>query len=335
MPVRPVSSALDDAFDRAAAILSGASSVALSGHVNPDPDAIGSMLGVAGFLRTRGADVVCSWPNVPMELPRWLDVVPERPPIVDPREFPSEPAVMVALDTASKDRLASLAAAADRARELIVLDHHVTNPGFGTVAVIDPHASSTAEVAYRLIERMGGARELTQEDAACLYAGILTDTGRFQYGAATPETLRVAAALRDTGFDHVALGQRLFEDGSYGYLRLLGVVLSRVRLEPEAGVVWAYALQSDFQEAGVPVHEADDLIDVVRVAREADVACVVRQQRDGRFKVSLRSRGASDVGSIAAANGGGGHRLAAGYTARGGLAETVADVVRAVREQRG
>jgi phosphoesterase RecJ-like protein len=106
-------------------------------------------------------------------------------------------------------------------------------------------------------------------------------------------------------------------------------------LEPEAGVVWAYALQSDFQEAGVPVHEADDLIDVVRVAREADVACVVRQQRDGRFKVSLRSRGASDVGSIAAAYGGGGHRLAAGYTARGGLAETVADVVRAVREQRG
>jgi phosphoesterase RecJ-like protein len=82
-------------------------------------------------------------------------------------------------------------------------------------------------------------------------------------------------------------------------------------------------MQSDLSEDGVRIADADDLIDVLRTAREADVAAVLKQQRDGRFKVSLRSRGATDVGSVAAAFGGGGHRLAAGYASRGGLAESV------------
>ena len=333
--MRPVPSPVDEALDRAAEALSSAAGVALAGHVNPDPDAIGSMLGLAGFLRARGKDVVCSWANVPMEQPAWLQAVPGHAPIVDSREYPREPEVMVALDTASKDRLGSLATNADRAGALILLDHHVTNPGFGSIPIIDPHASSTAEVAYRLIERMGGAGELGPEEAACLYAGILTDTGRFQYGAATPQTLRVAAALRDSGFDHVALGQLLFEDGSFDYLRLLSVALSRAVLVPEASLVWTYVTQADFEASGVSMSDADDLIDAIRSAREADVACVIKQQRDGRYKVSLRSRGGSDVGSIAAAGGGGGHRLAAGYTSKTGPVDTAAAVADALRAQRG
>src|SRR5438874_2530787 len=134
----------DSALDRAAEILSGARSVSLAGHVNPDPDAIGSMLGLATFLQARGTQVVCSWPNEPMELPRWLEMFPDLPPIVPISRFPKEPPVMVALDTASPDRLASLLPNAERAGTLIVLDHHPTNPGFGHVLVLDPSASSTA-----------------------------------------------------------------------------------------------------------------------------------------------------------------------------------------------
>lgn len=323
---------LEAQLERAARTLEGATSVALACHVNPDPDAIGSMLGLAGYLAAHGKKVVCSWGNQPLRRPRWLSVLDGAGFLVEPKDFPAAPEVMVALDTAAPERLGVLAANAQKAREVIVLDHHRTNPGFGTILVLDPVASSTAELAFRLITLMGG--ELPDQAAACLYAGILTDTGRFQYEAATPRTLEVAAALRAHPFDHVRLGQVLFEDGSVGYLRVLARALDRLAVAPEASLVWTYLLQSDIRQAGIDMAETDDLIDVVRAARETDVAGVLKQQRDGRFKVSLRSRGGTDVGSVAQAFGGGGHRLAAGYTGGGGLDETASALVQALARAR-
>jgi phosphoesterase RecJ-like protein len=179
---------------------------------------------------------------------------------------------------------------------------------------------------------MGG--ELPDSAAACLYAGIVTDTGRFQYEATSPETLRVAAALRAHPFDHARMSQVLFEDNSLASLRVLAAALARMVHEPEADMVWTYITQADLAKTSVSLGDTDDLIDVVRSARDADVACVLKQQRDGRFKVSLRSRGGTDVGSAAQAFGGGGHRLAAGYTAAVGIEESIralADVLRTAR----
>ncbi len=308
-------------FDEAARVLATAEEVALACHVNPDPDAIGSMLGLGLHLAGRGARVVASWGNEPFIRPPFLAALPGDGLIVPPAEFPRAPAVFVAFDTASAERLGALTGALRRAGISICLDHHVTNPGFGTIDVIDHHASSTAELAYRIAGAIGG--DLSPDAAACLYAGILTDTGRFQYEAATPDTLRVAAALRDTGFDHVRLGQALFEDNTVRFLRVTRAALDRLVLDEEADLIWTYLTQADLAEAGATSMDTDDLIDVVRTAREADVACIVKQQRDGRFKVSLRSRGGHDVGAVAAAFGGGGHRLAAGYTSQSGPEETV------------
>src|SRR5262245_6956287 len=319
---------LEDALDHAARVLTDAPRVALACHVNPDPDALGSMLGLALTLADRGVEVVCSWGNEPLVRPRWLTLLGGESLLVEAKDFPSAPEVMVSLDTASADRLGRLAANAARAAEWIVVDHHRTNPGFGSILVLDPAASSTAELVVRLIERMGVA--MPAAAAAGLYAGVVTDTGRFQYKATTPATLRVAALLREFDFDHAALARGLYEDGSFGYLRVTGAALGRAVLDPDADLVWTYLTQSDIRAAGVTMGDADDLIDVVRTAREADVACVIKQQRDGRFKVSLRSRGGTDVGRIAADLGGGGHRLAAGYTARAGLEETVRELTQAL-----
>jgi phosphoesterase RecJ-like protein len=328
----PGRSSLEAQLDRAARVLERAPAVALACHVGPDPDALGSMLGLAWYLAARGKRVVCSWGHQPLVRPRWLAALDGDRFLVDPRDFPSSPEVMVALDTASEDRLGMLGAQAARAREVIVIDHHRSNAGFGSIVILDPDASSTAELVYRLVRRMGG--KLPDQAAACLYAGIVADTGRFQYEAASPETLRVAAELRTHRFDHARLGQALFEDGSFPYLKVLGVALDRLSHHPEASLVWTYLLQSDLARAGASLPDTDDLIDVVRTAREADVACVIKQQRDGRFKVSLRSREGTDVGRIAQRFGGGGHRLAAGYTTRTGVEETVRALVEAIRNQR-
>src|SRR5205823_15127918 len=126
----------------------------------------------------------------------------------------------------------------------------------------------------------------------------------------------------------------LFEDNSLGYLRVLAVALQRLAFDEEAGLVWTYVTQADLTQTGVGVGETDDMIDVIRTAREADVAVVLKQQRDGRFKVSARSRGGTDLAAVAARFGGGGHRLAAGYTSRVGLEDTIRLLTAAIKEAR-
>jgi phosphoesterase RecJ-like protein len=320
---------MQDALRRAVQALEEATTVAIACHVNPDADALGSTLGLSNALRAGGKDTICSFPNEPFDPPRWTSMLPGGDALVPPGEFPKEPPVMVTCDVASMDRLAMLAPAAVRAKTLIWIDHHVSNQGLGTIPLIDPRASSTAELVWRLLKAMGG--EIPVESAVCLYAGLVTDTGRFQYEAVTPDTLRLGAELREFPFEHTRLVQALYEDNGVPYLKLLGVALGRVALEVDADLVWTYLTQSDLVSAGVVAAETDDLIDVVRTARETDVAAVIKQQRDGRFKVSLRSRGAHDVAAVASAFGGGGHRLAAGFTSRHGLVETVERLRSALR----
>jgi bifunctional oligoribonuclease and PAP phosphatase NrnA len=322
---------VDAQLARAAEILAAAEEVALACHVNPDPDALGSMLALADHLQRRGATVVCSVPNEPLELPRWASLLPGSDRIVEARAFPAAPPVMVTCDCASFDRLAVLGRAATRAGELIWIDHHRSNDGLGTVPLIDGDASSTCEIVYRLIRVIGG--DVSDAAATCMYAGLVTDTGRFQYEATTPETLRMAADLRERDFDHARLVQALYEDNGRDYLELVGVALGRLASVPEADLVWTYLTQADLRGSGVHAGETDDLIDVIRTDREADVAALVKQQKDGRFKVSMRSRGDHDLAAVAAGFGGGGHRLAAGYTSAHGPAETVERLARALNGQ--
>jgi phosphoesterase RecJ-like protein len=310
-----------DALDQAVEVLRDADEVTLVCHVNPDADAMGSMLGLACFLAGRGTRVVASSPNRPDDLPRWVEALPGREHLVAPGDLPKSPPVVVTLDAADVARLNGLAHLVQRGGTVICIDHHRTNPGFGTINVIDPEASATAELVYRLIKRSG--EDFGADVAANLYAGLVTDTGRFQYESTSPEVLRIAAELRERPFDHARLAQALYADGSVAYLRLLGLVLDRVTFVPEANLVWTHLARKELEEGGVPIQDTDDLIDLVRTAREADVAAVIKEQRDGGWKVSLRSRGDTDVAAVAERFEGGGHRLAAGYTSKQPLDDTV------------
>ena len=239
----------EEALRRAAEVLSNAEDVALACHMNPDADALGSMLGLSNFLRARGVRTVCSYGNEPLDPPRWASLLPGTDQLVPPSAFPADTAVMVTCDCASFDRLGVLGASASRAGELIWIDHHRSNDGYGTVRLVDPDASSTCEMVFRLIEAMGG--DFDRDVALCLYAGLVTDTGRFQYQATTPETLRVAARLREHDFDHAQLVRAMYEDNDPSFLRLLGIALGRMAELPEASVVWTYLTQADLAEAGI------------------------------------------------------------------------------------
>ncbi|MBM3694538.1 MAG: bifunctional oligoribonuclease/PAP phosphatase NrnA [Actinobacteria bacterium] len=309
------------AIRRAADALAAAPDLAVACHVSPDGDALGSTLGLARAAAAAGKRVVASFgsPFAVSEQFGFLD----RAPLVPPEDFPASPALMVVLDAASPDRLGELAGPASRAGTLVVVDHHVTNPGFGHVAVVDPQAAATAELVYHLVRRLGWP--VDRRTATALLAGIVSDTGRFQFSSTAPGVLRVAAALVAAGARPEDIGQRLYEWRPFGYLQVAAAVLGRARLD--GGLVWSVLYAADAAAAGVGPEDLDLLIDDLRVAREAEVAALVKETPEG-WKVSLRSRGRVDVGTLAAAHGGGGHHNAAGFNMRGNLAAVV-DAVRA------
>jgi phosphoesterase RecJ-like protein len=301
-------------MDRAAAAIAAASSIAVTCHVSPDGDAIGSALGFAHAARRAGKQAVVSF-GEPFVLPDQFDFL-DQTPLVPPKEFPTEPEVLVVFDVASPDRLGSIAAAADGAGTVVIVDHHASNDGFGDIAVIDPTGAASAQLATQLIETLGW--EIDQTTATALMVGIVTDTGRFQYSATDGDTLRVAARLLDAGVRPEQIGTRIYESAPFGYLKVSSAVLGRAELEEDLGLVWSVVWKADLKASGVPYEDLDGLMDDLRIAREAGTAALIKEV-DGGFKVSLRSRGETDVGAIAVANGGGGHHNAAGFTAEGDL----------------
>ncbi len=312
-------------LQQAAGLLRAAESLVVIGHVGPDGDAIGSALALAEAARNAGKDAYVTF-GEPFVLGRQFRFLTQDL-LVAPGAVPPELDLAVAVDTGSADRLGSAASVANGAARLLVIDHHASNGGdFGDVAVIDPAAAATAQLVFHLLEELGWG--LTPAIATALYTGLVTDTGRFQYSATSPEVHEITARLLAAGVEPDEVGRYLFEESPFGYLGVAGAVLSRARLDPERSLVWSVLHVEDLERSGIGYEDADGLIDLIRVAREAEVACLVRQLDDETVKCSLRSRGTVDVGAVASALGGGGHHNAAGFTHKG-TPEEIVELVRA------
>ncbi len=301
----------DSVLDRAAEVIAGAREVALACHVNPDGDALGSMLALHHVLLAAGRRSVASFSEPFVTGPHYR-LLPGLDLLTRPDAFPSEPDVMVAFDVSSLQRLGDLEGPAKAARELVVIDHHLSNEEFGTVNVIEPDAAASAVPVRRLIERLG--LPLNRDAAVCLYTALICDTGRFQYATTTPAVFELARELTTFDVPVAELSRTLFEEHRFAYLRLLSEVVGRAVLEADRRFVWTSVTQEDLRSHDVSLEEVEGLIDVVRGTREAEVACVLKEAPDGTWRVSLRSLGAVDVRRIAEREGGGGHRYAAGFT---------------------
>ncbi|MFN8035739.1 MAG: bifunctional oligoribonuclease/PAP phosphatase NrnA [Acidimicrobiia bacterium] len=311
---------LDEAFHRAARAIFTADEVVLACHVHPDGDALGSMLAMAHALRGRGYPVIASFPE-PFEIAPHYREIPGRDLLTPPDRVPAEPDVMITFDCSSLSRLGELQRPAKGARELIVVDHHVSNDAYGTINVIDPRAAATGVLVRRLIAELELA--LDEPTAVCLYAALVCDTGRFQYESTTPEVFELARELLAFDVPVTRLSRSLFEEHRFAYLRLVGEALSSAELVRDKRFVWTAVTQEMLRRHGVTLDEAEGLIDLVRGVSEAEVSCVLKEEADGRVRVSLRSLGEVDVSVVAARHGGGGHRFAAGFTSSRPIAEIV------------
>ncbi|GII60529.1 bifunctional oligoribonuclease and PAP phosphatase NrnA [Sphaerisporangium krabiense] len=311
---------------RACELIRGAEEVALACHVCPDGDALGSMLGLGLALRGAGTRVSASFGDRRFEVPRLLRYLPGQELLTEPGDCPAEPDLMITFDTPSVDRLGLLAPNAGKAQELIVIDHHPSNTGFGTVPLVDPAAASTSMLVEELLGRLGCA--LDRDIATCLYTGLVTDTGSFRHSSTTPAAHRMAARLVEAGLRTDEIARELWDRSPFSYLKVLAAALERATLDREAagghGMVWTYVRRDDRAAHCLPYAECEGIIDVIRRTDEPDVAVVLKEDDEGAWQVSTRSKGMVDVGRACTLLGGGGHVRAAGFTSHDSPERTIA-----------
>ncbi|MFY9587870.1 MAG: bifunctional oligoribonuclease/PAP phosphatase NrnA [Actinomycetota bacterium] len=302
----------DDAIDE----IEGAQQIVLACHQGPDGDALGSMLALQLALKKRGVEAIASWGSEPFSVPRHYAFLPGLDGLSPPETVTAAPELMVTFDCGSFERLGTLEPNARAAKSLVVVDHHVSNDSFGTVNLIDADVAASAVVVYHLIKRM--RIDLDRDVAMCLYTGILTDTGSFKYRNTTPEIHAIAGDLISYGIAHDEIARLVYDTHPVGYLKLLAVALDRAELVPEASMIWTWITDDDLQKHGVGMEDTEALIDAIRTADVAEVACVLKELDPGIYKVSMRSKGSVNVGAVCESFGGGGHAFAAGFTANGG-----------------
>ena len=286
----------------------------LAAHENPDGDALGSLVAMQGLLSALGKDSVMFISPEDLPLPREyrffaLDgLIRQPPPDVAER-------TVVFLDCGNIDR--NSASVLRDGANLLNIDHHHDNTCFGTLNYVVPDASCTAEIVWDLMHGLGVRP--TPAVAEALYIGLITDTGRFMYENTGPRAHLMAAELIELGVDVSGVYRRLYEGVPPGKLALLALALAALQRFDSGELAIASLSTADFERADAEDSYSEGIIDHLRALQGTKVAVLVREissgERKGQHKVSLRATGDDvDVSIIARAQGGGGHRRAAGFS---------------------
>jgi phosphoesterase RecJ-like protein len=302
-------------FNATVRALREAERVLLVTHESPDGDALGSLVAMKLACEQLGKDVV-AYLTPETGLPREYAFMDLAGVLRAPPED-CESRVLVALDCANARRIGPDQSPHERAASILNIDHHHDNSRFGDVNLVIADASSTAEILAEILAAL--EIDLTPSLAEALYIGVLTDTGRFQYGNTTPKTLRLAADLLESGADAHRIFQDLYESIELGKFRLLGRALENATVLDEGRLIVASLSREDFAKAGADEPLAEGIIDYLRAVAGTDMVALIREPPlDGSLpsrKASLRTTHSGiDVSAIARQFGGGGHRQAAGFS---------------------
>ncbi|MDA8407407.1 MAG: bifunctional oligoribonuclease/PAP phosphatase NrnA [Deltaproteobacteria bacterium] len=280
-------------------------------HVNPDGDAIGSLLGMYLALREMGKTAA---PVLGTKFPALFEFLPGKDDVLIGLESINfDPTYIISLDVAAENRISPQVDALRETATLINVDHHPTNPGYGNINHIQRHANSTTQLVYEILEKAG--HPLSIDVGKCLYTGLITDTGCFKFAGVTSKTFELAAKLLEPGVDNYEITRYLFEEFAVSRLALEKLMLERLEILLDGKLVLSHLDLEDFEEIGADLSEGENLVNRLRETRGVEVGGLITKLSDNLCKVSLRSKGLIDVSAIASELGGGGHRRAAGIKA--------------------
>ncbi|MGQ9515957.1 MAG: DHH family phosphoesterase [Anaerolineae bacterium] len=299
--------------------------ILLVGHMDPDGDVIGALLGLREALRRRDKEVVSALPDRPPSKYAFL------PGFAELTTTPAGPFdLFVSLDSSDTARLEPIYSEriAPAGGPLINIDHHITNVLFGALNWVDPKAASTSEMIVSLVDALGVP--LDREIALPLLTGVVMDTRGFRTSNTTAESLRVASRLMDAGASLGEVMERALNSRPYAMLCLWGKMLSTVRLEGR--IAWAVLTPAMQAECGNPEEGDGGFINLLVSLQEADVGLLFYDRGDHAVEVGFRAKPGIDISGVAFALGGGGHPQAAGCTVEGSLDDVRARVLEMVRQ---
>jgi phosphoesterase RecJ-like protein len=295
----------------------------LTSHARPDGDAIGSALALSEILKRMGkrADVVMrdGVPRIYQPLPFASTVVQ-----ADRVNGNYQAAIILECDSIQRTRLEGL-----ETHFLISIDHHLSGKPFGNVNWIDPTAVATAEMVYRLAQEADIT--ISAEIATCLYTALLTDTGSFMFEGTNDRTFALARELVLAGANPAYCARNVYFGHSTAKMRLLGAALSN--LHREGAIAWISVSCEQMEQCGAREEDCEGLVNYALSIQDVEVAAFFRELPDGRYRVSLRSKGNLNVASVAERFGGGGHQCASGLSMGGPLANAVEKILVQLRSQ--
>jgi len=283
----------------------------LSSHSRPDGDSIGSQLAMAYALRALGKDVtIINQDSAPG-------------PIL---QFPGVDTIVIANEVAGEYEAAIIMECSDLARTgvsglnrsfVINIDHHPGNTEFGDINWFDSSAAACGEMVFDLVGALGVPMSL--EIATHVYLAILTDTGSFHYSGISPRTFDICKRTLEAGVDPVQIARMVYDSNHMGRLKLFGSVLSAMQIDRTGRIAIVYVDHAMARAAGGSYEDTEGLVNLPLTVKEIDAVVFFKQERDDEYRVSLRSKGEIDIGAVAKAFGGGGHKNAAGCTVRGSI----------------
>ena len=291
-------------------LLAGAKTVALSGHIRPDGDCVGSVMSVYQYIKKNipGVEV-----KVFLETPSSVFQCIEDIEVID-SSFASQEIfdVFIALDCTA-DRLGEAQSIFERAKCKINIDHHISNTGCGDINLVVPDASSTCEVVYELMD----PQKLDVEIAKTIYIGMIHDTGVFKYSNTSPKTLQIAANLISYGFDFPKIIDETFYEKTYVQTLVCAKAVSESVRFMDGKCIFSVVDKNMMQFFDVGPKDLDGVINQLRIVKGVECAIFMYETGSMEYKVSMRSNGLVNVSQIACVFGGGGHVRAAGCTMKG------------------
>ena len=237
--------------------------------------------------------------------------------------------VFFVLDCSSLDRIEPFHSCFENAKKTVCIDHHISNGSFADVNVVDAQASSACEVLYRTLED----DKISKDTAACIYTGIVHDTGVFKYSSTSAQTMLIAGKMMEKGIDYSDIIDNSFYAKTYIQNQILGRALLESVLFYDGKCIFSLVTQDEMNFYGVTGRELGGIVEQLRLTEGVEVAIFLYQTGEEEYKVSLRSKKVIDVSKIAMHYGGGGHIRAAGFTANGAVHDIINNIGARIEEQ--